>query len=174
MTETLGSNDSVLSGADRSVTVEVAAAVENLAILRTSTTSQSDEQPVTGGSFSWHVLSALTDDVRTFAGGSDSNSVHVVGISLTARVEGHPHVHGANLGIRADVYEAIGGWSPLRTGEDAERVARAESSKTVRILRTGQVPVWTSSRPVGRAPAGFADYLSALPGSGGVTEAEGA
>ena len=89
-------------------------------------------------------------------------------------VDGHPHVHGANLGIRADVYEAIGGWSPLRTGEDAELVARAESSGTVRILRTGQGPVWTSSRLVGRAPAGFADYLSTLPGSGDLTEAEGA
>ena len=140
MTGTLGSNDKVVSGVDRSVTVEVAAVVQNLAILRTlvsavaafedldvdsvsdlrlaldeactqlircaeagavltvavephtdavvvhaSTTSQSGEQPVTEGSFSWHVLSSLTDEVRTFAHGRDSNSVHVVGISLTAR-----------------------------------------------------------------------------------------
>ena len=30
----------------------------------------------------------------------------------------HPHVHGANLGIRADVYRAVGGWSTVTTGED--------------------------------------------------------
>jgi glycosyltransferase involved in cell wall biosynthesis len=30
----------------------------------------------------------------------------------------HPHVHGANLGIRATAYLAAGGFPPLRTAED--------------------------------------------------------
>lgn len=78
-------------------------------------------------------------------------------------VEGHPHVHGAALGIRADVYHDIGGWRPLQTGEDVELVERAEHRPWIRILRTAQDPVCTSARTVGRAPAGFADYLTNLP-----------
>ena len=30
----------------------------------------------------------------------------------------HPHVHGANLGVRADAYLRAGGWADLRTAED--------------------------------------------------------
>jgi hypothetical protein len=32
--------------------------------------------------------------------------------------EGHPHVHGANLGIRADSSLALGGWPQWPAGED--------------------------------------------------------
>ena len=32
--------------------------------------------------------------------------------------EGHPHIHGANFGIRADTYLTLGGWQPLSLGED--------------------------------------------------------
>ena len=78
-------------------------------------------------------------------------------------VEGHPHVHGAALAIRADVYHDIGGWRPLQTGEDVELVKRAEQRPWIRILRTAQDPVCTSARTVGRAPAGFADYMTNLP-----------
>jgi glycosyltransferase involved in cell wall biosynthesis len=77
-------------------------------------------------------------------------------------VEGHPHIHGANLGVRADVYSRLGGWSPLQTGEDVELVTRAEQHPGLHILRSARFPVLTSARRVGRAPAGFADYLSTL------------
>jgi hypothetical protein len=30
----------------------------------------------------------------------------------------HPHVHGANLGIRADAYSDAGGWNDLTVAED--------------------------------------------------------
>jgi anti-sigma regulatory factor (Ser/Thr protein kinase) len=37
------------------------------------------------GSFSWHVLSSLTDEVRTFQNGQGSGSKQVFGISMTTR-----------------------------------------------------------------------------------------
>lgn len=76
--------------------------------------------------------------------------------------DGHPHVHGANLGIAAPTYLALGGWRPLATGEDADLVARARAAGHVRIHRLGGLPVVTSSRLHGRAPGGFAAYLREL------------
>lgn len=75
----------------------------------------------------------------------------------------HPHVHGANLSLRGDVYDRIGGWPLLAGDEDVELVRRAENCDGVRILRTGAIPVATSARLVGRAPHGFAGYLRRLP-----------
>jgi cellulose synthase/poly-beta-1,6-N-acetylglucosamine synthase-like glycosyltransferase len=77
--------------------------------------------------------------------------------------DGHPHVHGANLGLRADVYDRIGGWPLVAFDEDVELVRRAENHVGVRVLRTGAIPVVTSARLVGRAPHGFAGYLRRLP-----------
>jgi glycosyltransferase involved in cell wall biosynthesis len=76
--------------------------------------------------------------------------------------EGHPHVHGANLGIRGDAYLALGGWPPVPTGEDTELVRRAARTGHLRLTRTASIPVVTSIRPRGRAPAGFAGYLDGL------------
>lgn len=72
----------------------------------------------------------------------------------------HPHVHGANLGFRADAYLAVGGWNPLAVGEDHDlwnrlRVYGPVTSRTA-------LSVSTSARLVGRAPAGFAADLAAL------------
>jgi hypothetical protein len=75
--------------------------------------------------------------------------------------DGHPHVHAANLAIRADAYAAIGGWGAMRSGEDEDLAARA-AAMGLRIHRTGQLPVRTSTRPRGRAPYGFSSYLRAL------------
>lgn len=75
--------------------------------------------------------------------------------------DGHGHVHGANLAIAADAYLAIGGWSPLATGEDVDLVRRSREAG-LRIHSTGRLPVRTSVRTGGRAPDGFADYLRAL------------
>jgi cellulose synthase/poly-beta-1,6-N-acetylglucosamine synthase-like glycosyltransferase len=76
--------------------------------------------------------------------------------------DGHPHVHGANLGIRADAYLALGGWRPLVTGEDADLARRAAAAGWLSITRTAAIPVITSTRRVGRAPRGFSSYLRAL------------
>jgi glycosyltransferase involved in cell wall biosynthesis len=76
--------------------------------------------------------------------------------------DGHPHVHGANLGIRAGAYLALGGWPPLAVGEDAELARRAVAAGHVRITRTATIPVVTSPRTAARAPLGFSSYLRAL------------
>jgi glycosyltransferase involved in cell wall biosynthesis len=74
----------------------------------------------------------------------------------------HPHVHGANLGIRGDSYLALGGWPPLMTGEDADLAGRAAQASHLRIVRTAAIPVVTSPRTTARAPRGFAGYLRDL------------
>jgi hypothetical protein len=75
---------------------------------------------------------------------------------------GHPHVHGANFGIRADTYQALGGWPTLACAEDVTLAYRATSAGNLRIVRTAAIPVTTSSRLAGRSPDGFASYLGAL------------
>jgi hypothetical protein len=76
--------------------------------------------------------------------------------------DGHPHVHGANLGVRASTYLAAGGWPPLRTGEDIALVSQAMGVAGVRVERTDDLAVVTSTRLVARAPSGFSSYLRGL------------
>jgi cellulose synthase/poly-beta-1,6-N-acetylglucosamine synthase-like glycosyltransferase len=75
--------------------------------------------------------------------------------------DGHRHVHGANLGIRAATLHRCGGWLPLHTGEDVDLVTRAVASGA-RVLRSGAIAVRTSARVEGRAPMGFSSYLRTL------------
>ena len=82
--------------------------------------------------------------------------------------EDHPHVHGANLGIRGDAYLALGGWPPLAAGEDSDLAGRAMRASHLRIARTASIPVVTSPRLAARAPGGFSGYLRAL-GTAGAT-----
>lgn len=74
---------------------------------------------------------------------------------------GHPHVHGANLGIRAADYLSVGGFAPLATGEDHDLVRRLELGGTT-CLRVCDIPVATSGRLRGRAPDGMAGFLRSL------------
>ena len=69
--------------------------------------------------------------------------------------DGHPHVHGANFGIRADAYLSLGGWPPVVTGEDTELARRAARTGHLRISRTASIPVVTSVRPRRPGPAGL-------------------
>jgi hypothetical protein len=78
----------------------------------------------------------------------------------TRSIDGsHTHVHGANLSVRADAYEDVGGWSDLALAEDHCLWGRLR-----RRLR-GSSPVssvvTTSARLQGRATGGFADTLKA-------------
>ena len=72
----------------------------------------------------------------------------------------HPHVHGANLGVRADAYLRAGGWNPLTTAEDHDLWNRIGMHGCQRVTM-GQLKVVTSGRRVGRAPGGFAEALAA-------------
>jgi glycosyltransferase involved in cell wall biosynthesis len=76
---------------------------------------------------------------------------------------GHNHIHGANMGFRADAYWSVGGFGELASGEDVDLVRRFESAH-MRIHRDAKLSVATSARPVGRAPGGFAHYLRGLSG----------
>jgi len=79
------------------------------------------------------------------------------------RDEQHPHVHGANLGVRGDAYVAVGGWLPLAVGEDHE-LWRALTDRGFETASPRSLTVTTSGRATGRAPGGFADSLLALHG----------
>lgn len=72
----------------------------------------------------------------------------------------HHHVHGANLGVRADSYLAVGGWTTVETGEDVDLWRRLGEAHVVVSASTSFVR--TSARRIGRAPAGFAADLVAL------------
>lgn len=80
---------------------------------------------------------------------------------MRKRGAGHGHVHGANMGFRADVYWQLGGFTALSTGEDVDLVRRFEDS-TRRIVRDPALSVLTSARSEGRAPRGFAGYLRSM------------
>jgi glycosyltransferase involved in cell wall biosynthesis len=81
-----------------------------------------------------------------------------------AKGHGHNHIHGANMGFRADAYWHVGGFRAMATGEDVELVSRFESAG-MRIHRDAGLSVATSDRREGRAPGGFASHLRNLAGS---------
>lgn len=74
---------------------------------------------------------------------------------------GHGHVHGANMGFRADVYWEMGGFATVASGEDVDLVRRFEQAGR-RIHRDVDLSVVTSARRDGRAPRGFASYLRSV------------
>lgn len=85
----------------------------------------------------------------------------------------HPHVHGANLGIRASAYLAAGGFRPLRTAEDHALLAAATEAGC-QVIQAADITVETSARRQARAPRGFSHALRALaaePGPGGASPA---
>jgi glycosyltransferase involved in cell wall biosynthesis len=73
----------------------------------------------------------------------------------------HPHVHGANLGIRASAYVGAGGFSHLATAEDHAFVS-ALTLAGFPVLRAADIAVTTSARLGGRAPLGFSHLLTKL------------
>ena len=107
----------------------------------------------------WHGVAGIID-VDSFAehdedvSGRFTESYHVHSDGT------HPHVHGANLGVRADAYIGAGGWSPLVTGEDHDLWKRLTKGH-YRLKSDSALKVSTSGRRVGRAPLGFADALAA-------------
>lgn len=68
------------------------------------------------------------------------------------------NVHGANLGIDADLYRRLGGYAALREHEDVDLVQRARASGA-RVEANGGIAVSTSDRRIGRTPGGYAGFL---------------
>lgn len=78
-------------------------------------------------------------------------------------MEGHRHIHGANLGVCAKAYAKVGGFQPLPAHEDVQLVLALEAIGA-QIVWTARHSVATSSRRDSRARQGFGDYLSGLEG----------
>lgn len=80
------------------------------------------------------------------------------------RVEGtsHSHLHAANVGVRADVYRAVGGWrARTMVGED-HHLGRDLAARSVTMVHATDVVVTTSARTTGRVRGGFASVLRRL------------
>jgi glycosyltransferase involved in cell wall biosynthesis len=73
----------------------------------------------------------------------------------------HPHVHGANFGIRSSAYLAAGGFRSLRTAEDHALLAAATEAGCS-VLQASDITVETSARRRARAPQGFSHLLRTL------------
>jgi hypothetical protein len=76
-------------------------------------------------------------------------------------VEGHEHVHGANLGVRADRWRQVGGFGHRTVGEDVGLVERVRALSD-RWVATDTTRVLTSGRSHSRVDDGFAGYLRDL------------
>jgi len=73
----------------------------------------------------------------------------------------HHHVYGANLGVRADAYLAVGGFPSDGAGEDHGLWQRLAAAGYTLVQPVG-VRVRTSARLRGRADGGLATLLRAL------------
>lgn len=69
----------------------------------------------------------------------------------------HSHVHGANLGVRADVYQLAGGWADLALAEEHDLWRRIPGGR----VSDARMRVITSGRRHSRVVGGFADALAA-------------
>jgi glycosyltransferase involved in cell wall biosynthesis len=93
------------------------------------------------------------------AGRLDRETLQTLLSDYTIHPDGtHPHVHGANLGVRADAYVDAGCWNRLALAEDHCLWSRvnARGWPTAACAKT---VVRTSGRLRGRATGGFADLL---------------
>lgn len=83
--------------------------------------------------------------------------------------DGHPHVHGANMGIRTRAYRRAGGFPSLPEHEDVILTERIRMLGG-RVISTYLSPVLTSARTHGRTPGGMAAHLAALADQLHITE----
>jgi len=69
------------------------------------------------------------------------------------------HVHGANLGVRASSYRAVGGFAPVDLHEDNDLVDRLRAAGAT-LVASDVGEVLTSGRRDGRTSGGYAGYLA--------------
>ena len=75
--------------------------------------------------------------------------------------EDHPHIYGANFGVRASAYLAAGGFPKLSSHEDRTLV-QSLRNRAFTVTATDSMRVLTSGRIHARAPHGFGAYLQTL------------
>ncbi len=100
-------------------------------------------------------------DVSWEGGPADLPTRHAESIASGGIAYGHRHVHGANLGLRADRWLQVGGCGPSEVGEDHELWRRLRAAGA-ELHAVDDVRVRTSGRLVARAPRGFSHHLRAL------------
>ncbi|WP_406830989.1 glycosyltransferase [Pedococcus sp. KACC 23699] len=114
----------------------------------------------------------LTAQVDLAEGGHDlvlgTVEPHDLDASLLGRwaqrhhlLDGHPHVHGANLGVRASRYVEAGGFPGVGLHEDV-LLADAVKATGAPWVATDSTRVRTAGRLEGRVDGGFATYLREL------------
>lgn len=74
--------------------------------------------------------------------------------------DGRVGVHGAHLGVRLSAYQQVGGYRPLRCGEDVDLYDRLTQAR-VKCAAATRI-VTTSSRLISRTTGGFASFLADL------------
>ncbi|MCE0539092.1 glycosyltransferase family 2 protein [Kineosporia rhizophila] len=82
-------------------------------------------------------------------------------VTAGLHVNGHDHVYGANLAVRADAYLEVGGWPEQVPGEDAALIA-AVRRRGFRVVSAPEVVVTTSGRTQARAPGGLGALLGRI------------
>jgi glycosyltransferase involved in cell wall biosynthesis len=75
--------------------------------------------------------------------------------------DGHRHIHGANLGVSAAAYVAVGGFRPFASNEDVALV-EALIAANATVAWSAATRVVTSARLDSRAPRGFGATLRAV------------
>jgi cellulose synthase/poly-beta-1,6-N-acetylglucosamine synthase-like glycosyltransferase len=105
-------------------------------------------------------VTAVAGIVHLEAGGSAAAHEAYRTTYLMSAEGTHTHVHGANLSVRADAYEDVGGWSNLALAEDHCLWTRLRG-RGWRVSSPVSSVVTTSARLKGRAKGGFSDTLRA-------------
>ncbi len=101
--------------------------------------------------------------VGTVSPRPDTGSAELIAkwFSMHTLFENHPHVFGANLGLRGSYLDLVGGIPQLPIGEDTAIVA-AVLKTGGNVRRTDACRVLTSARLQGRAEGGFSTYMQSL------------
>lgn len=85
----------------------------------------------------------------------------IAAFQATPPQDGHPHIHGANMGLSRQAYEQVGGFLSAQAHEDVSLIRRCEQAG-LHIARLIDPCVTTSARRNPRAREGFGDFLLQL------------
>jgi glycosyltransferase involved in cell wall biosynthesis len=105
--------------------------------------------------------SVAVDDWSPHACQADALHAHFKGFYQDR--DGHRHIHGANLGVSALAYQAVGGFEAVPCHEDVLLV-RALERIGARFAWSARPRVLTSARTDARARGGFGDTLLTMLG----------